>query len=39
LLKYTAWDYKIELKEEISLKFFPIYKLTKTESIALKEFI
>jgi len=39
LLEYTAWDYKIELKEEISLKFFPIYKLTKTELVALKEFI
>ena len=39
LLKYTAQDYKIELEEGISLKFFPIYKLTKTELVALKEFI
>ena len=39
LLKHTAWDYEIELEEEISLKFFLIYKLTKTESIALKEFV
>jgi len=39
LLKHTAWDYKIELKKGISPKFFLIYKLTKTESVALKEFI
>jgi len=39
LLKYIAWDYKIELKEGISLKFFLIYKLTETKSMALKEFI
>jgi len=39
LLKYTVWDYKIELEEGISLKFFLIYKLTKTELVALKEFI
>jgi len=39
LSKHAAWDYKIELEEGISLKFFPIYKLTKTELVALKEFI
>jgi len=39
LLKYAAWDYKIELKKGISLRFFLIYKLTKTELVALKEFI
>ena len=39
LLEYTAWDYKIELELEISLKFFLIYKLTKTKLVALKEFV
>ena len=39
LLEHTVQDYKIELEEEMSLKFFPIYKLTKTELVALKEFI
>ena len=39
LLEYTAWDYKIELEKGTSLKFFPIYKLTKTELVALKGFI
>jgi len=39
LLEHVAWDYKIELEEGISLKFFPIYKLTETELVALKEFI
>ena len=39
LLKYAAWDYKIELKEGISLRFFLIYKLTKIELVALKEFV
>jgi len=39
LLKHTVWDHKIELEEGISLKFFLIYKLTKTELVALKEFI
>jgi len=39
LLEYTAWDYKIELEEGISLKFFLIYKLTKIELVELKEFI
>jgi len=39
LSKHAAWDYKIELEERISPKFFPIYKLTKTELVALKEFV
>jgi len=39
LLEYTAWDYKIELKLGISLRFFLIYKLTKIELVALKEFV
>jgi len=39
LLEYIAWDYKIELEKGISLKFFPIYKLTEIELVALKEFI
>jgi len=39
LLKYIAWDYKIELEEGTSLKFFLIYKLTKIELVALKEFV
>ena len=39
LLEHTAQDYKIELEEGISPKFFLIYKLTKTKSMALKEFI
>jgi len=39
LLKHATWDHKIELEEGISLKFFLIYKLTKTELVVLKEFI
>jgi len=39
LLEYIVWDYKIELEEGTSLRFFPIYKLTKTKLVALKEFI
>ena len=31
LLKYTLWDYAINLKLKISLRFFPIYKLIKME--------
>ena len=31
LLKYILQDYAINLKLRISLKFFLIYKLTKTE--------
>ena len=39
LLEYVVQDYKIELEPEISLRFFLIYKLTKTKLVALKEFI
>ena len=39
LLEYIVQDYKIELELEISLRFFLIYKLTKTKLQALKEFI
>ena len=31
LLKYVLQNYAINLKLEISLKFFPIYKLTEME--------
>ena len=31
LLKYILWDYIINLKLGINLRFFPIYKLIKTE--------
>ena len=39
LLKYIAWDYKIELEPGTSLRFFLTYKLTETKSQALKEFV
>ena len=39
LLEYIVQDYKIELELGISLKFFLIYKLTKTKLVALKEFV
>ena len=39
LLDYIVWDYKIELELGTSLKFLLIYKLTKEELRALKEFI
>ena len=39
LVKYILWDYKINLKLEITLKFFPIYKLMEMENLALREFI
>ena len=35
----NIWDYKINLKLETVLKFFPIYKLMETENLALREFI
>ena len=38
-IKYILQDYKINLKLEIILKFFLIYKLTETENLALREFI
>ena len=31
LLKYVLWDYVINLKLEINLRFFLIYKLIKTK--------
>ena len=31
LLEYTLQDYIINLKPEISLRFYPIYKLTKVK--------
>ena len=31
LLKYVLWDYIIDLKLRISLRFFLIYKLIKTK--------
>ena len=39
LIKYVLWDYKINLKLEIILKFFPIYKLMETENLTLREFV
>ena len=39
LLEYIVQDYKIELELGTSLKIFLIYKLTKEELKALKEFI
>ena len=39
LTNYILWDYKIDLKPKTSLKFFPIYKLTKIKKQALKEFV
>ena len=31
LADYTLWDHEIDLKPKTSLKFFPIYKLTKVK--------
>ena len=39
LIEYILWDYKIDLKPKIILKFFPTYKLIKTENLALREFV
>ena len=39
LAKYIPWDYKIEFKLGTILKFYLIYKLMKTENLALREFI
>ena len=39
LVKYVLQDYKIKLKLEITLKFYPIYKLIEIENLALQEFI
>ena len=38
-IKYVLWDYKIKLKLKTVLKFYPIYKLTEIENLALQEFI
>ena len=39
LIKHILQDYKIELKLKTILKFYPIYKLTEIENLALREFI
>ena len=39
LADYVLWNYEIILELGTSPKFFPIYKLTKVEKQALKEFI
>ena len=39
LIKYILWDYKINLKLKIILKFFLIYKLTETKNLTLREFV
>ena len=39
LIKHIPWNYKIKLKLETALKFYPIYKLTEIENLALREFI
>ena len=39
LAEYVLWDYKIDLELETVLKFFPIYKLTETENLVLREFV
>ena len=39
LANHALQDYEIYLKPEMSLKFFPTYKLTKVEKQALKEFV
>ena len=39
LLKYILWDYAINLKLKISLRFFLIYKLIETEQQVLKEIV
>ena len=38
-IKYTLWDYKINLKLGTVLKFFLIYKLMEIENLALREFV
>ena len=39
LAKYILQDYKIKLKLKTALKFYPIYKLIKTENLALQKFV
>ena len=35
LIKHILQDYKIKLKLKTTPKFYPIYKLTETENLAL----
>ena len=35
LVKYILWDYKIKFKLKTIPKFYPIYKLTEIENLAL----
>ena len=37
--EYVLWDYKIDLKPKITLKFFPTYKLMEIKNLALREFV
>ena len=39
LAEYILWDYKINLKPKIILKFFLTYKLMEIENLALREFV
>ena len=39
LIKYILQDYRIKLKLKTTPKFYLIYKLIKTENLALREFI
>ena len=39
LTKYILQDYKIKFKPGTILKFYPIYKLTEIENLALREFV
>jgi transposase InsO family protein len=39
LSEHAAWDHEIGLEPGTSPRFFPTYKLTETESVALKEFV
>ena len=39
LAEHILWNYKIDLKPRIALKFFLTYKLIETENLALREFI
>ena len=39
LVKYILQDYKIKLKLGTTPKFYPIYKLTEIENLALQEFV
>jgi hypothetical protein len=39
LLKYILWDYTINLKPKINLRFYLIYKLTEVKQQAFKDFV